>query len=256
VETVDGVTQEELANEIIPKLEEAMLNALLPSIATGCSRGDDESGGVTGGTSTTGVDAETASSTGIEGTDVDVTADGELSGTEGAVSDSRQGSVGAVGFSISPSDTTLTGVACQEDEANCVVVDGAMTLFGDNLSDDVNSTLALLQILMENGAFDDVDDRIVKVRYRDVTVVEPNPVGPTTVDDAGGGVDDVPNYAWVLIAVGAAMLLALCCACPFPCGKDDDDDEEELKQNATEADMLTADDPLANHEVESVSVEA
>mmetsp|Transcript_12700 Transcript_12700/g.29524 ORF Transcript_12700/g.29524 Transcript_12700/m.29524 type:complete len:174 (-) Transcript_12700:423-944(-) len=105
-----------------------------------------------------------------------------------------------------------------------------MTLFGASDSRQSNGGIQTLivgiwetiRISMDNGDYNHVDDRIIKMTFVNETEIDDRPNQPTNIVLVDPGGSDVPVYGWVLIVVGSVLLLAVLCACP--CDRTDDDD--------------------------------
>lgn len=97
---------------------------------------------------------------------------------------------------------------------NCFVVDGGVGLFFESTlvcPDAANRAKLEIKSAMANGAFDELDDRIVKVTYikdfdfdpnTDVNVVEGS-------DTAREESSQFPVYAWALVALGGILLILI-----------------------------------------------
>lgn len=97
---------------------------------------------------------------------------------------------------------------------NCFVVDGGVAIYFEKASDcpdAVNRSKTELKTAMANGSFDQLDDRIVKVKYienfnldanTDVNAVE----GSDTVSDESS---QLPSYAWALVALGGILFVLI-----------------------------------------------
>ena len=98
------------------------------------------------------------------------------------------------------------------------MVKGRFTLYattGSDITDSKASALARIRVSMDNGAFDNLDLRLVAVHFR----TEGLTADPGTDDSQKGETPTsdpaepsaVPIFAWVLIGVGIAMLNAVIC---------------------------------------------
>ena len=139
-------------------------------------------------------------------------------------------------------------VSCPNNPANCFVVDAQIRLFGTDLPAQVSSSRNTIRTNMNNGQYDNTDNRIIDLVFLDIDGADqltedngggdraPPPSQPITAPRGRG----MPLYGWVLIMVGSVLLAAILCACPSPCalGNRDDDEDYEDEYISDHQDML------------------
>lgn len=125
-----------------------------------------------------------------------------------------------IGLKAKPNDELLTTVECstitETDGNTCTVVRGLLTLYaedGSDITEQKQATLDRTRVSMSNGAFDNLDSRLVQVRYRSETLDESGTKDPAP-GPAPASPPSVPIWAWVLIGVGIFVVnVLICCFC-------------------------------------------
>ena len=102
------------------------------------------------------------------------------------------------------------------------MVDAGASLYFD-LQDDcldaINATKAEIKNAIDSGSFNELDDRIVNVKYVDESDLDFSSVdtvqsGDTSTDSGGQA---LPVYAWALIALAgvlSVLAVGVCCETP------------------------------------------
>jgi hypothetical protein len=102
----------------------------------------------------------------------------------------------------------------------CTVVQGYLTLYsepGTDVAIQVAQTRAQIQSNMDSGAFDNLDTRLVAVRYRtDPITTDPSPPSDPPSQQQGEAVksasaDSLPWWVWVVIGVGVLLINVMIC---------------------------------------------
>jgi len=130
------------------------------------------------------------------------------------------------GISTRPSDSILNGVECNIKSENCFVINGSMTLFGDDDGITAEKTRDQVKLKIEDGTFaKGIDDRIASVSWHSyLQLQESASPQQQSANNRSNDVSKVPAYAWVLICIGSVLMLLAFCACPNPFGSQQRDE--------------------------------
>eukprot|EP00542_Grammatophora_oceanica_P005074 CAMPEP_0194062724 /NCGR_PEP_ID=MMETSP0009_2-20130614/78332_1 /TAXON_ID=210454 /ORGANISM="Grammatophora oceanica, Strain CCMP 410" /LENGTH=611 /DNA_ID=CAMNT_0038714569 /DNA_START=84 /DNA_END=1919 /DNA_ORIENTATION=+ len=136
---------------------------------------------------------------------------------EGEVRLLRRRRLAVTGVSARPVDTVLEDQSCSDTPSpgnNCYVVVGRGTIYaadGENVDEQTQQAKEAIRLALNDGAFDNVDNRIVAVTHR--ASLEETEVGgdgslePTSEGNSNGS-NNVPAYIWAIIAGAVVALLA------------------------------------------------
>lgn len=103
-------------------------------------------------------------------------------------------------------------VECEGDLSNdmneCYVMDGRMTLYSTSPigQSSVDGIRDVIQIAMDEGDYNNLDPRLVKVSYREDLETTDSDAGEGNAPKSTGGSDPVPSYVYPIIIV--AMVLS------------------------------------------------
>lgn len=109
---------------------------------------------------------------------------------------------------LSPTSTVDCEGELQNDLNECYVVDGKMTLYSESAVEEsfLDNLRNVIRTAMTNGAFNNLDPRLINVSYRE-SLDTIDAAGSDTTGGSNARSDTLPVYAWVIIGVGAAFLL-------------------------------------------------
>jgi hypothetical protein len=177
LETVPDTTESEIENEILPNVERAIVDSLLSeAFPDGCN----------------------SSSFGRKRIRV-------------------RRRLEVTGISMNPPDLVNPEFVCETeamfDPANdCVIVDGELMLFTDNGHAEEEQALIqeFIKNEMDSGAYDNSSDRIVRMRYLDVSLEPPESNLPGENNENGSSdVPNIQNDVRIGVLVGLFAVLAL-----------------------------------------------
>lgn len=139
----------------------------------------------------------------------------------------------------------------EDPQNNCFVVDAGARLYFDAgaCADAINRSKAEIKKVMDRGAFDDLDRRIIGISYVEESDLELTSTDKTVQSTGGGDSETLPVYAWCLIGVGAFLVLALCgYLCCFARRKRQDEMSLLGARARDSDDDIDYDPPASDHE--------
>lgn len=152
-----------------------------------------------------------------------------------------------LGISANPEDNILDDVECAElsDAANtCVVVRGEMTIYADDdqLESEATTIRQSLKTNMDDGSFDDPENDIDRVSFVDLSERTPSVNTPSGPDNdevivrGGDGSNDNGRLVRVVVLVGGAGLLVLVIGAVI-LRRRKDNEEEEISRDMSDGQL-------------------